>query len=205
MHLTWIYSTDSFAHLVCRELSSWLQKRNVQLVGDDAQLLEVLDRVEKDDIFILVSAIPKESVSRAIDACCSRVSASFITAVLEDGALRVGPIIHVPFSACYSCWRSREAASHPLGAERDKLFAYYDQNPHSCVHWYTPYIASIAAAKLSIMVDLENESRVAAGKFWTINLSTRAIHESRAIGRHACPNCDNSYFGRTINDLQGLL
>lgn len=142
------------------------------------------------NIHILAAWRPVRALSRAFDEMCHRWRTPFIEAVMETPLLRVGPVVVPGSGSCRTCYEKRTLQHASRPAQLEALWGYYDANPGRGPQGYLAPFVEIAALRLAQFVDeLKQNSDVAAGSVWELDVVSRITRTGKVVGIHGCPRC----------------
>ena len=156
---------------------------------------------------VVVSWRPAPTLCELVDELSHQWRRPFIPLVLESTEMRIGPVVVPGSGCCWRCWirRQRQHASWPEA--RLALQEHYASHPQSGPKGYLAPFARMGAARLSVMIDEIDAEMDLAGTIWQINMLTRRITTSMAVGVHGCPQCgmQRPEATRSVSALQNEL
>jgi len=185
----WVYSADDFGAAVVDQLVKLVRPRVVLRIHDQTAMELGLKNLHRGDIFLFISLRPRDSISSTINARCCETGSAFLQVVVVTPILQLGPLVQVPGSACWECWRERERANHPLAEQRLALFDYYDKETSKPPSGYMPFLTGVAAGKAASILNHTDTFREHLGLAWAMNMWTKEISRARFVGRHGCVHC----------------
>ena len=113
----------------------------------------------------------------------------FIPLILHPTKLVLGPVIQPGGTCCWGCWIKRSKQHDVWPKEQTAVMQHYARNPAIGPQGYLVPFALIGAAKIEEAIESIDSAEPIAGATWHIDLMTREIVSSVAIGVHDCPRC----------------
>lgn len=201
MLTVWIYHLDDFGAEVSSKLLELTPNVKYHHMATNPCVDLEASQFGETDVVVLLSMRPRDEISLQLNSRCAESHCTFLPVFIELGLLRVGPLVQVPRTPCWECWRERERANHPLAQSRDSLLRHYGTDIAKSPRGYMPYIVDLAACKVANILLSKSSHDAQLGKVWTINVWSRQISIEPFVERHACPHCGSADTNSTVGCL----
>lgn len=148
-------------------------------------------------IWIVVAWRPVPSICSELNERSHVTGRPFVPVIVDNTALQLGPVVLPKQGACWECWVRRSNQHSPLPAAREELFKYYDTHAQAGPAGYLEPLAMIAAARTAAIVEAIDSGSARGGYIWQMDMITRVVTTSTAVGVHGCNQCG---LGRSVDE-----
>lgn len=140
-------------------------------------------------INVLASWKPAPSLCQLLEEITFSSFCPFVPLMVDSTVLRLGPVVLPGEGCCWSCWVKRWKQHSESPEAHSALLGYYAAHPEAGAQGFLEPFAVIAASRLAETIEDLDASLTAGGSIWQMDLLTREIVTSVAVGVHNCPRC----------------
>jgi len=172
------------------------------LLGDALDGID--DAVEgcpRADVHVLAAWRPMPALCEQFDRLSHERRRPFVPLTVDGAVLRLGPVVVPGRGPCWSCWsrRAKQHAAPAIGRGRDVAA----QDSAGIEPSTEPY-ALLGAARIVQTIEALQQRASIAGHVWQLDMTTREITTTTAVGVHDCPLCGlhRRHETRTVSDMR---
>lgn len=189
-------TSSQFVHLLSVGKFGQAVARHLKTLRDDVLEKSALDNAaELLDLFpipranVIVASRPVPQLCKLLDEFSHQHERSFISLVLDSNALVLGPVVIPGRGSCWTCWSRRSMQHTQWPGVQKALMAHYSSLSKDGPRGYLEPLALLAAARISETLDDVDSGVVSPGSVWRVDILTREVTTSTAVGVHGCPRC----------------
>lgn len=138
---------------------------------------------------IVVAWRPVPSLCKYLDEFSYQRQQPFVPLILDSTLLQLGPLVMPGRGCCWDCSARRSLQHAGSPTAQSALWEYYDANCGAGPRGYLEPFAMMGAAMIGKTIDALDDSAAVPGSIWRIDMLTRKMNTSRAIGIDGCSRC----------------
>lgn len=182
-----ILSAGAFGHAVASHLASIRADVSETVVAGN--VVPLPETWPPSRMNVLASWRPAPALCELLEQEAFSRTLPFIPLMLDSTALRLGPVVLPGEGCCWMCWAKRWKHHAEWPEAHAALMAHYGATPEAGPKGYLEPFALLAAARLSELIEDVDSLKASGGYIWQIDMMTREITTSIALGFHNCPRC----------------
>jgi bacteriocin biosynthesis cyclodehydratase domain-containing protein len=155
----------------------------------------------------LVSWRPILELSEMLNEISHARRISFIPAIQDLTAIRIGPIVLPGSGPCWNCWITRWRQHSGWTQERMALSQHYATHPEAGPGGYLESFAGMTACRLTEVIGSVDSNEARPGSIWQVEMLTGEVSTGLVTGVHDCPFCGlgRSRSARSVGELKTSL